>query len=534
MKLQYKPTILTSKISNVGDKLKNNDQVKINLKKEIKSKKENKDDYTNILRNGLVRADDNDVKEFVPFNKNSEENVDIKSGTVPLKYEIIEEESLFYDMDIDDEKNYGSKIKKYQLTNFSSSLSSRVIFNNDFNKRKNSQTSNFFRSNNTKKNAISLRKDNRFNYINNINQENASISISIKYPRRPTTTDYGTIFKSLNKDPKTVEPNKKEEEKETCSTSTFNSNIFSKNNINNFCQRENKTIDNFTSKYFTDSIDDSFSINKKREDQIISYPVCTRKKDSDKIVNNRRISNKNIAKTNFLIENASLFPTPNRMVLTHKNYCNKKNIPRELMILGNNSFSKGNNTNMSINQEWKRLNTLNGNTIFPSVNWTRLNTPMRLPKNNYNSDYINFKKQQTCRNFYSNNASSNNCSNNTNLKMRNMSPCSSQLIKSRPKSFNGVTNFKIDIKHNQEPYKSVLELVEMTTKNFLPFSKKRDKSTEIQKLSIKIHDKVEKELKEAKKREDKAIKIKSKAELSEYLLRDYFIGEKSNPIYSSK
>jgi len=73
-----------------------------------------------------------------------------------------------------------------------------------------------------------------------------------------------------------------------------------------------------------------------------------------------------------------------------------------------------------------------------------------------------------------------------------------------------------------------------TPTTFIPFSRKRDKLLELEKQSYSLQDKVEKELKIAERREAKKIKIKSKNELSNYLMRDYFIGEKSNHVEGSK
>ncbi len=102
----------------------------------------------------------------------------------------------------------------------------------------------------------------------------------------------------------------------------------------------------------------------------------------------------------------------------------------------------------------------------------------------------------------------------------------------RPKTVNGISNFNFNARINQETYNSIQEVL-VTPRSYLPFSRKRDKLLDLEKQSHMFQDKVEKALKIAKSGAKK-ITVKSKNELSNYLMRHYFIGEKSNQVEGSK
>ncbi len=106
-------------------------------------------------------------------------------------------------------------------------------------------------------------------------------------------------------------------------------------------------------------------------------------------------------------------------------------------------------------------------------------------------------------------------------------------ISLRPRIINGI-EFKFSPNIKQETYKSVQNVLDTNTSYYFPFSKKRCKQSELEKQSYHFQNKVEMELKRAKKREVKQIKIKSKNDLSNYLMRDYFFGEKGDTVASSK
>lgn len=164
-----------------------------------------------------------------------------------------------------------------------------------------------------------------------------------------------------------------------------------------------------------------------------------------------------------------------------------------------------------------------------------------------NISCFNYKKNRSMQNFFPENYTENNLANINNNKNNNLnsnliigSPnnklaldSSAKMRLNRPKTVNGISNFKFNARINQETYKSIQDVL-VTPTSYLPFSRKRDKLLELEKQSYLFQDKVEKELKIAKRREAKKIKIKTKNELSNYLMRDYFIGEKSNPVEGSK
>ena len=86
---------------------------------------------------------------------------------------------------------------------------------------------------------------------------------------------------------------------------------------------------------------------------------------------------------------------------------------------------------------------------------------------------------------------------------------------------------------NQEIYKCIQDVL-IKPNSFQPFSRKRDKSYEIEKQSYIFKDKVDAEMKLAKKMKIKKIKIKTNNNLFSYLIRDYFVGDKADSVYSSK
>lgn len=107
----------------------------------------------------------------------------------------------------------------------------------------------------------------------------------------------------------------------------------------------------------------------------------------------------------------------------------------------------------------------------------------------------------------------------------------SKLILKRPRTVN--SNFKFSDRIDQDLKRSIQDILDMPMCYF-PFSKKRDKISQIEKQSYIFQDRVQKELKDVKKSIVKKVNIKSKNKLSNYLMRDYFIGEKCDPVNSSK
>jgi len=218
--------------------------------------------------------------------------------------------------------------------------------------------------------------------------------------------------------------------------------------------------------------------------------------------------------------------------LEHIPINNNKNIHRLNLNENSNSFSQITfNNNKSTNL----------NSLYYSPN-------ARIIKRNFstNINEINLGELQKFGNMH-NFFRSENLLNNENLKFNpdnnlekndsrlcKLNPISnSKKILYRPRTVNGIELNFFNSNINQETYKSVLEVLEMPT-TYLPFSKKRSKNSELEKQSYLFKNIVDEGLKDFKKRDARKIKIKSKNELSNYLMRDYFIGEIGDSITSSK
>ncbi len=245
----------------------------------------------------------------------------------------------------------------------------------------------------------------------------------------------------------------------------------------------------------------------------------------------------------------------------------------EFSINSVNLKSSENNTNQTSNRDRIDIkeNIINNSHLISNIKESNLhldnnNSKSTIPVNHRNiinsfstENFIeDLKKNNTNRNHYkprnssyiSNIAIKKNLHNfnlpNTDSNNRILSPINLNFEDSRQKSYGrnsmshsntpknlNSNNLKRFSKINTQKLNSIKDILDMPT-TYFPFSKKRDKFSELEKQSYKFHDYVQRELKAAKKIKERDITINSKNDLYRYLIRDFFVGKEKNNLEGSK
>jgi len=659
---------------------------KIKIYSNFKSKESDKRLATN-----QVRLDDN-IKDYNKeslnqdkdnFDKNPSLNLEnIKSSNFQKnitnkesinlinKNKNIEEKSEFTSKK--ESKPKDLKSKKSIKTNFSKNSSVKSTLpdiKNDQNKFSNLKSSSnipafyYFKTTN-KKNAISLKKDNNFDKINdiNINTYNNSnknsnffsnekpnnliyyenLNVPLKYPKRPTTIEYGKSFSNKNS-------NLKSNNKHKLSIASYSTKNINETNFKNNLDNENNHNENDRDKdksllIEADKISENKSSNNKAKINVnlntylinkrlnereffqdgngvfkYSEPNTCKSNGSKNIFNKSNMINKNLItkinhfnsirviskKKNKSKSESSYYDITNNDRNNHFNFNYDNSFPYSIRNNGstmNSNFQK--NSTIKLNKDRSNDENLNYNEFIINTNHKKINSlseenfrkiennndlylkdcssnPIELfninkhilfstssfsPKSlhhnksfsptneekfsidNFTNNNIKAYFSKSCNNFNKELNERKNTHNyltiqsqmpkncnfvmklNTDLNKENsMKNCVFPVT--RPKTVNAI-DLKYNARIKQDVYKSIQDVMIVPT-SYLPFSRKRDKVYELEKKSFQFQDIVEKELKEAKKRAAKKIKIKSKNELSNYMIRDYFIGEKGDTVKSS-